>query len=245
MSGRGADAEVVLVQKSLRRGHEFFYEGYVHDVAVARDERGGLVFVRFKCWASQKKSITYKQSLVLEEKDEGCQPYEVAFAKCMGCPAGGDGGLCHHIFALLMVLDYYSPRPECEMLPGPVSVTSQACGWGPRQQIVDSQPSMQTVVEKSKMAGERKKKPVTCSLFEARGPNVRLTTPKMVNDLRMSLPKNCRLRALLPEGGAPFPMVRRAFGPTAKGSILSYPLLFVKQRGDCYPTEEVDHVYSL
>ena len=48
---------ITVPQKPLRRGREFFFSSYVHDVCVA--QRNGavdepIVFVRSKCWASQK-----------------------------------------------------------------------------------------------------------------------------------------------------------------------------------------------
>ena len=42
---------------------------------------------------------------------------------CLKCcvPAGGDGGLCKHVFVLLLVLEHFSPRKADCVLPGPQS----------------------------------------------------------------------------------------------------------------------------
>ena len=113
-----------------------FFEGYVYDLCYVyqRPVDGGdsaqeIVFVRAKSWALQKKSTKYSQELVLEKN---AKDSEVSWASCVGCPAGTDGGLCHHMFALLEVMQYYA-RPKSQESPSlalpvdgrPPSVTSQ------------------------------------------------------------------------------------------------------------------------
>ena len=109
-TGKSCDAvsgEVTVVQKPLRRGHDFFFNGYVHDVLVARE--GDAYFVKAKCWASQKKTTKYLQKgKLLQQRKEGMY-VDVDFATCEGCPAGQDGGLCQHIFALLMAIEKFGP----------------------------------------------------------------------------------------------------------------------------------------
>ena len=51
---------------------------------------------------------------------------------------------------------------------------------------------MDTVVEKAKMADERKKKSLGCALFEARGDNLCVTDTTLVTAFKGSLPKKCR-----------------------------------------------------
>ena len=195
------------------------------------DSAPEIAFVRAKCWASQKKSTRYNQELVLEKSGKDAELLEVSWASCVGCPAGTDGGLCHHIFAVLEVMQYYGPiAPEAASLAlpaagRPLSVTSQKCSWGPRERNVDPQPIMQTFVERAKMDEERKKKALSCSLIgDNRGPKVQRTTAEGVSDLREALPEDCRLRWLLPQKRKAFTMVETVFRPTPSGSLLSHQL---------------------
>ena len=70
-------------------------------------------------------------------------------------PAGDDGGLCQHVFVLLLVLEHFSPR---NTTPEPV---------------------MSRTFEKSKLAVNRKRSAVDCSLFKARGPKLAAVCSKV------------------------------------------------------------------
>ena len=217
------DGEVVVVQKPLRRGNEFFFGGYVHDLQVACGD-DGHVFVRAKCWASQSKKKKYSMRLVLAQMDDEAIGAAVSFAKCDGCPAGQCGGLCQHVFALLMVLEYYGPRPDLQEVPHDQPVTSLPQSWGPRQRNVRPQPSMQTVIERPKFDAERKRKAVTCSLYEARAANVQVTSKKEIMSMRAML-HPCRMRDLLPDDEKDIAYGRTSFGNAPLGSVISYQLL--------------------
>ena len=55
----------------------------------------------------------------LPDKKDVHGPAKVVFATCQGCPAGEQGGLCQHIFALLMVVEHYRPPEDGNRaLPG-------------------------------------------------------------------------------------------------------------------------------
>ena len=212
--------EITVVQKPLERGHAFFFDGYVHDVAVHGDKEH--VFAKSKCWASQRKAVKYHQQVVFtpadEDSDDGVY---VSFATCHGCPAGENGGLCQHIFALLIVINHYYPREESGSLPGPSSATSNPCTWGPRKRNVKPQAVMQSTIEKAKTDDERKRSAVSCSLCEARGPSVRSVTQADIEKLRSSLPDVTRMKRLLPSS---FAVTQTAYGPVPCGSVLSYQL---------------------
>ena len=154
------DDGIFIAMRSLDRAREFFYRGYVEEVMVCRKEN--VVFVKSKCWASQKKSVQYRQVLQLYcPEDGGCR---VQYATCRGCVAGTDGGLCSHVSAVLMVLD------KCRKEP-PTSVTSLPRSWGPRQRNIEPVPVSEIVVEKSTF--ERKGPPISFSLYEAWAPRLR------------------------------------------------------------------------
>ena len=80
------------------------------------------------------------------------------------------GGLCQHTFALLLVLERYSPKPaESESnLPRPQSCTSEKKTWGSRKRDVTRKTVMSTTVERAKESEERRKLPLKCTLYEAR-----------------------------------------------------------------------------
>ena len=102
----------------------------MHDVQVASSEDGdGRVFVTSKCWASQKKTTKYCQKVIFSpdsdvEKKKESPVFKVDFATCQVCPAGQQGGLCQHVFALLMVIEEYRPREAVPTLPTAEPVTS-------------------------------------------------------------------------------------------------------------------------
>ena len=119
--------DMVVVQKPLKRGYDFFFWGYIHQVELQQVD--GIWYVQSQCWASQRKSTKYHQKLTLVSS--GSQ-LNVDYASCVPCPAGTNGGLCQHVFALLLVLEKYSPKlAETETgLPGPQSCTSEKKAWG-------------------------------------------------------------------------------------------------------------------
>ena len=116
-----AEYDVQLVQKPLSRALDFVFDCYIHDEHVASVE--GKTYLRSKCWASQKKYVKYIQKVVLN-KEQGF--YTVEYASCEGCPAGTYGGLCQHVFALLVVVESYGPDLKGNAA-GPQSVTSMPC----------------------------------------------------------------------------------------------------------------------
>ena len=51
--GTSHDALETIVHRPLDRGNALYFSGYVHGVHVCRV--GSRVFVKSKCWATQKK----------------------------------------------------------------------------------------------------------------------------------------------------------------------------------------------
>ena len=112
------------------------------------------------------------------------------FATCQPCPAGANGGLCQHIFALLMAIEYY--RGKASVLPAAESVTSNPCSWGPSQRDVELKFIFQSVIEKPK-AEKRKGKGSGPSLFEARGPEHQTISESEVEEFCRLFPASNRL----------------------------------------------------
>ena len=180
------------------------------------------MFAKSKCWASQRKAVKYYQQVVFtpanEDSNDGVY---VSFATCHGCPAGENGGLCQHTFALLIVINHYYPREESDSLPDPSSATSNPCTWGPTKRNVKPHAVMQSTIEKAKTDNERKRSAVSCFLYESRGPRVRSVTQADIEKLRSSLPDVTRIKRLLPSS---FAVTQKAYGPLPCGSVLSYQL---------------------
>ena len=105
-------------------------------------------------------------------------------------------------------------------LPGPQSITSLSCSWGPRQRNVEPEPAMQTIVEKSLMDSERKKKAISCSLYEARSSELRHLAQEGIEELICALPDS-RMHVLMPRS---FTTTATTFGDAPKGSVASYQL---------------------
>ena len=101
---RTSESHVLIIRKPLDRGHELYFGGYIHDVSVCCVE--AEIFIEAKCWATQKKSTKYSLRLVFTD-DAKNDSAVLDFAVCEGCVAGGDGGLCSHVFALLLVLRFW------------------------------------------------------------------------------------------------------------------------------------------
>lgn len=140
--------------------------------------------------------------------------YTVDFATCSDCVAGYDGGICAHVFAVLLVLE-----EERVSKAGAVSRTSLPCTWGPRQRNVEPEPIVDVVVEKPVPESHRKKPPLSYTLYDARGPNVRSLTATDIQTLQQALRPDCPMRALLTSGVG---NTECDLGPVPFGSCLSY-----------------------
>ena len=143
---------VALVKKPVDRAREFVFGGYIYDVSVCRV--ASVVFVKSKSFASQRKHVVYKQKLILQDDevdvgDSVPRSTSVVSASCIGCAAGGEGGLCSHVLARLMVLEMHGFGTYTQ--DRTVSVTSKPQSWGPRKRNVDPHPIIDVIVEKSKL----------------------------------------------------------------------------------------------
>lgn len=223
-TGKACSAsEVVVSQKPLRRGSDFFFGGYIHDVQVSRAPDGRHVYMQTKCWASQKKTTKYLQKIIFKNAEDIDQPVSVRDAACEGCPAGQDGGLCQHVFAVLIATEYYGARLlRGESLPGKQAVTSLRQSWGPRARDIEPKAVFRLVYEKSKMAGERKQSPLGPSIFESRGERLRDITDDDVEALCAALAScNSRMQHLIQR---PRQKKEIAYGLAPRGSCLYHQL---------------------
>ena len=69
----------------------------------------------------------------MESEEKECVKFQLrkTYASCIPCPAGTSGGLCQHVFALLILLQHHAPEPSSTASPpGSDSVTSGKKLWG-------------------------------------------------------------------------------------------------------------------
>ena len=156
------------------------------------------------------------------------------------CYAGTSGGLCQHVFTLLILLQHHAlTSPPAASLPGSDSITSGKKLWGPRERDITPRTMMETMVEKAKDPLQRKKSAITCSLYEARRP----ATRKLSKDNIGAHKEDCRMRPMLPSSTSDLPYVQTQYGEALLGSVLSHQLvgsmdtsreqvLHAKRRGD-------------
>lgn len=199
-----------IVDRPLARGNALYFYGYVHDVEICYE--GSKCYIKSKCWATQRKSAKYVQKLVLTSSSPVDVSCTVDFAVCLSCVAGADGGICSHVFAVLLVL-------EEEKQASDVSKTSLPCTWGPRQRNIEPEPVMDVVVEKPLSASERKKRPVSSTLYDARGVDAKRLSVADLEAFRSSLADDCPLKALMPDITS---HASSDFGEVPFGSFLSY-----------------------
>lgn len=126
------------------RGHDFFFNGRVHDVEVSRPsaEFSACIYLKSKGWASQKITTKYFQKIVFREDEHARdRPADVISTVCEGCPAGQNGGLCQHVFVALAAVEHYGPRRLTgSALAGGQSIPSLSQSWGPRKRDVEPRP---------------------------------------------------------------------------------------------------------
>lgn len=204
-----------FVNRPLSRGNALYFYGYVHDVSVCFDDK--KCFVTARCWATQRKSERYTQKLMLTGDKLREQSCTLEFATCIGCVAGFAGGLCSHVFAVLLVLE--EERKKSLDADNVISPTSLPRTWGPRQRDVQPEPVMDVVVEKPISATHRKKDPVASKLYEARGKLVRKLSADDLASLRDSLPDNCPMKCLMPSN---VPSRPTDYGDAPFGSPMTY-----------------------
>ena len=84
-----------------------------------------------------------------EEREDVKVQLHVMYSYCVPCPAGTCGGLCQHIFALLILLQHHVPESSspAASLPGLDSVTSGKKLWGGQKKDVSVKTIMETMVE--------------------------------------------------------------------------------------------------
>ena len=123
-----------------------------------------MVLVEFLSFPSvghhRKKTVKYEQKVIFPSDTDSRVEFsacKVDFATCEVCPAGLHGGLCQHVFALLIAIEHYRCREDVAALPGAEPVTSVGQSWGLLERDVEPWAIFQSLVERAK-GSERKRK---------------------------------------------------------------------------------------
>ena len=151
------------------KSYKFFREGHVYDIYACEESRD--FHIKACCYRSLRKSQDpHYLALMLKENDDRETVYH-AHCSCKG----GSGRHCNHIFALIFQLNNYSCL-NAKDTPSDVTCTSLPQSWHiPRAASICPLPVMGTnyALAETDRCGERKRAPVRCKLYDARGPALR------------------------------------------------------------------------
>ncbi|XP_065056985.1 uncharacterized protein LOC135685107 [Rhopilema esculentum] len=180
---------VLLKSTSYKKlkAFQFFYEGFIRKVDVAKDAMFTYFDVRVK--ASMKKNL-YKVMVKLSSVSG-----DVCAAAC-SCPAGiglGGFGNCNHVGGILFALEDFNRRGLQEF-PSPVSCTSRLSAWNvPNSSSLASfaaAPIEDVVIKKIKFGkdGARLNNPSYKS-FDPRAPADKVLDEQKLEVLKLKLAK--------------------------------------------------------
>jgi len=155
------------------KSYKFFREGYVYDIYAC--EESGDFYVKARCYRSLRKSEEPHYLSAIFRENDGRAKVSKAHCSCKG----GSGGHCNHIFALIFQLNDYSCL-NIKEIPSDATCTSLPQSWHiPRAASICPLPVMGTHYARAETdrCGKRKRDPVRCKLYDARGPALRLGLP--------------------------------------------------------------------
>ena len=176
-SGKSSDGKMSKdILRPDKRGYHFFTEKYLHEYLIKKHK--GHIYVKAKCHPSQRKNDhPHKLWCAIS----GIFPYNVVKAAC-SCVAGLSGS-CNHVFALLHQTSHFS-KSDTKCVPPEVSKTSLQQAWDkPRVLGLRPESIMGTTVQKSKINDEVKRKPVACTLYEARVEHAQVNNKELMEDV--------------------------------------------------------------
>lgn len=211
------------------KSYKFFRESYVHDIYIGYkepcDNDSKKFVMKARCYRSLKKNEQpHFLQIVIEEKERRAA---VIRAHC-SCKAGS-GGHCNHTFALLFQINDYCCS-DVKDIPSDASCTSLAQTWHiPRAPSICPLPVMSTHYAKAKTDENRKRKrdPVRCKLYDARGSTAQFGFPMVHVMSQVSHLKQKEKPppfAYLLSDQEPAMQINTVFGNVPLGSCLSYQL---------------------
>ena len=164
------------------KSFNFFYEGFIRKIQVAREQSFTYFDVRIK--ASMKRTL-YKIFLKLSNSSG-----DVLSAACT-CPAGiglGGFGNCNHVGAVLFALEDFN-RKGLQKFPEPVSCTSMLSSWNvpSASQIVNPKPIDEVLIRKIKFGRDNKSQVPKYNIYDPRAPADQQVNEDRVADLTSKL----------------------------------------------------------
>ena len=223
---------------TLQRGHQYFMESYIPGRYVRFCCKEGQIWVRARCYRSQKKndSMHYVNVALACES-----PHFVTRALC-SCIAG-KSRMCSHVVGVLKQLIHYALM-KVQTVPDDLTCTQMQQTWHkPRPSQIEAEPVMNVSSRRaSQTQSTPKRDPVVCTLFEARARAVQDYSEKQQHDLRAGL-QQCQPKCAFSHTlrVVPEEFVTTQFGRVPKGSILSYQLCDYKKADVSKPKPTVPH----
>jgi len=209
-------------------------EGYIPGKYVMFSLRDEVVWIKARCYHSQKKHATMHDVKVSITTQPPCYVTQ-AFCSCVA----GKSGMCSHVTGLLRQIVHYIIM-KCKSVPEDLCCTQMQQTWHkPRSTHIEAEPVMNVTFCKAKQSvvTDSKQNPVVCSLYEARASAVQEYSHDQQLRLKEGLIK-CKptsaFAQILPNNSAEH-MITTLFGFTPKGSTLSYQSLE-------YETEKQKHL---
>ena len=221
---------------TLQRGYQYFKGGYIPGKYVMFCLKDEVVWIKARCYHSQKKHATMHDVKVAITTQHLCHVIR-AFCTCVA----GKAGMCSHVIGLLKQIIHYVMM-KCKSVPEDLCCTQMQQTWHkPRPIHIEAEPVMNVTFCKAKqgVAMDSKQNPAVCSLCEARASAVQEYSHAQQLRLKEGLIKYKPTSQILSQNSAER-MIATFFGAAPKGSILSYQSLE-------YETEKEDrqtHSYT-
>ena len=212
---------------TLQRGHQYSMEGYIPGNNVMFCLKDGVIWIKARCYRSQKKHETMHEVKVAIANE---YPHHVTRAVC-SCVAG-KAGMCSHVIGLLKQIIHYVLM-KLKSVPEDLSCTQMQQSWHkPRPTHIEAEPVMNVTFCKAKQcqtAADVQKNPVICTLYEARAHAVQDYSYRQQLNLKEGLVRckpTCAFAQILPGNTNKLEdTITTPFGVVPKRSILSYQSL--------------------
>ena len=236
---RVSDSYSNIDYSTLQRGHQYFMESYIPGKHVRFCCKQGQVWVRARCYRSQKRNDPMHRVNVALACDP---PHYVTRALC-SCTAG-KSGMCSHVVGLIKQIIHYAMM-KIKSVPDDLTCTQMQQTWHkPRPSQIEAEPVMNVSFRRaSQSQSNPKRDPIICTLFEVRSQAMQEYNDQEQHGLRIGLSQyqpQCAFSHTLRE--TPEEFVTTQFGRVPKGSVLSYQLSDYKKPDVLKPNSKANDI---
>ena len=199
-------------------------EGYIPGKHVMFCVKDGVIWIKARCYHSQKKHDTMHEIIVAIANE---YPNHVTKAAC-SCVAGKTG-MCSHVIGVLKQIIHYVMM-KLKSVPSDLSCTQMQQSWHkPRPTHIEAELVMNVTFCKAKQSQtDAKKNPVICSLYEARAHAMQDYNHEQQLKLNEGLVQHkptCAFAQIFPGSITTQDLTTTSFGIVPKRSVLSYQSL--------------------